>query len=867
MTTSPDEHAPTRGEPHAPGAAHAAADDVAGAPADVHDPLERIADAHVAFDARLRYVACNAAAERSMRRARATLFGRSLYEVFPDAAGSTSERCYRTVAETGVEQHFVEHYTGDGLDVHVEVDAYPVGTCAPFGVSVFWRDVTARVAAERALQAGEARLRLALQAADMATWEIDLDTGATRWDDRLAALLGHGPTGATAPSSGVRWLDHVHPDDRARVERAFAAAAAGTAAFDIEFRVLGADGTERWVASRAVRDTTAVEPRLVGLVQDITARKRADMERERLVATIERERARLEEVFRRAPSFAVVYRGPEHRYEFVNTAYYQLIGHRDVLGKPLDEVVPEAREQGFLALLDRVLATGEPLDFRETPVSLERTPGAPRALRYVDMVFQPLIEADGRTSGVLAQGVDITEHVLARREVERLLAETDAARAAEDLERRRLEAVLAAIPVGVIIAEAPSGQVRYANDAMAALWGHVPYSRTHDRYSEEWTGLHVVHGQPTDRLYASHEWPVARVLATGAPVLDEAIVAVRPDGTHRMVSASAAPVRGAGGEVVGVVATVADLEASFQAQRLLDEARQAAEAANRAKSEFLASMSHELRTPLNAIQGHVQLMQMELHGPVTTGQRDALGRVARAQQHLLGLINDVLNYAKLEAASVEYRLADVALAPIVDDVATMIAPEFVARGLDFRAEPPAPGATWGTAWADAEKLRQVLLNLLSNAAKFTPRGGAVTISVTPDPSDAARVRLQVRDTGIGIPDDKLEEVFAPFVQVHAGRDAYTRTHEGTGLGLAISRDLARGMGGELAAESVAGEGSVFTLTLRRTRTATGDATDRRSGHVPDEPRRSDRERRSGGDRRQPPPRRRASDEPAGRESA
>ena len=134
---------------------------------------------------------------------------------------------------------------------------------------------------------------------------------------------------------------------------------------------------------------------------------------------LEVERARLEDVFRRSPSFMVAYRGPTHVYEYVNAAYYGLVGHRPVLGRSLDEAIPEAREQGFTALLDAVLATGEPWVGRETPVWLERTPGAPRELRYVDMVFQPLTEADGTRSGVVAHGSDITDQVIARREAER----------------------------------------------------------------------------------------------------------------------------------------------------------------------------------------------------------------------------------------------------------------------------------------------------------------------------------------------------------------------------------------------------------------------------------------------------------------
>ena len=233
------------------------------------------------------------------------------------------------------------------------------------------------------------------------------------------------------------------------------------------------------------------------------------------------------------------------------------------------------------------------------------------------------------------------------------------------------------------------------------------------------------------------------------------------------------------------------------------ERRLAAEA-NLAKGQFLAVMSHELRTPLNAIGGYAQLLEMGLHGPVTDDQRQAIGRVQRAQQRLLGLINDVLNYARLEGGRVEYDLGPVDVAAVVAEVAPLVVPQLAAKGLAF--DVPAPGAP-RLARADREKLGQVLLNLLSNAAKFTAPGGRVAVTV--DDGDGV-VRLRVADTGRGISADQQERIFEPFVQVGRG---YTSPDEGTGLGLAISRDLARGMGGDLTVGSREGAGATFTVTL------------------------------------------------------
>jgi signal transduction histidine kinase len=255
-----------------------------------------------------------------------------------------------------------------------------------------------------------------------------------------------------------------------------------------------------------------------------------------------------------------------------------------------------------------------------------------------------------------------------------------------------------------------------------------------------------------------------------------------------------------------------EIENRRELERRLLVALADAKAANLAKSQFLAVMSHELRTPLNAISGHVQLIEMGVYGEVNDAQREALTRVQRSQRHLLSLINDVLNLARIETGHVEYVVEDFPLAPLLDNVASIVEPLVSTAGLTCDVAPAPPGAeqTPIAVRADREKVQQILLNLLTNAIKFTAPGGRITVDASLRGGTPALVCVNVRDTGIGIPAAKIESVFEPFVQLQTRPSCH---QGGVGLGLAISRDLARGLEGDLTATSAVGDGTTFTLTL------------------------------------------------------
>jgi PAS domain S-box-containing protein len=249
---------------------------------------------------------------------------------------------------------------------------------------------------------------------------------------------------------------------------------------------------------------------------------------------------------------------------------------------------------------------------------------------------------------------------------------------------------------------------------------------------------------------------------------------------------------------------LADVEVARMAAE--ESARQAA-AANKAKTEFLTAMSHELRTPLNAIGGYADLLLAGVRGSLTAQQAQDVERIRRNQQHLLAVITNILNYARLDAGHVTYEIKPVSLATVAETVAPLVEPLTRARGVVLER---GPCETTAIAQADPTKVAQILLNLLSNAAKFTPTGGRATITCT---RRGDRAVLTVADTGPGIPPEQRATVFEPFVQL--GR-SLTSSHEGSGLGLAISRDLARAMGGDLTVDDSDGGGAVFTLMLPAT---------------------------------------------------
>ena len=407
----------------------------------------------------------------------------------------------------------------------------------------------------------------------------------------------------------------------------------------------------------------------------------------------------------------------------------------------------------------------------------------------------------------LVLGASVSERGEAAERLQSAIAGEQLMLAERDAAHHRLIAVLEQTPLAIGIVDAVSGKFLFVNDEVERILGMRPESsKAVNPNSVDYSGFHT-----DGNALKSDEWPTARALKAGEVVRDQIIRVVPRSGAPIEVMANAGPVRDSDGKIVACVLVFRDVTAQRKAEDELRRAHEVAAAANLAKSEFLAVMSHELRTPLNAIGGHIQLIEMEVHGPINNAQRDALARVQRSQQHLLALINDLLNLSRIETGRVEFELTDLQLEPLVAESVAMIEPLLSSHNLacDIIDSPYAPDPSV-VVRADREKAQQILLNLLNNAIKFTPRNGRITVEARLRDESPGMGAILVSDSGSGIPSAKLESIFEPFVQL-GSRPANPSV--GLGLGLSISRDLARGMGGDLTASSELGEGATFTLLL------------------------------------------------------
>jgi PAS domain S-box-containing protein len=500
---------------------------------------------------------------------------------------------------------------------------------------------------------------------------------------------------------------------------------------------------------------------------------------------------------------------------FINRAASRMLGYTpaECIGRDMHALVhhhradgsPYPREECPICRASRI---GQPV--RVEDEVLWRSDGSSFPAEYAS---SPVLEG-GELHGAVVTFTDITEWRAAEAEREQLLARVQA-------EREQLLRVFESAPAVMAIFSGPDHVISRVNPTWERTVGKPgAVGRTFREVFPEFGAVGAF--ELLDRVYRTGE-PYAR---------PEVRLPMRRFGSGELEDSywnfvwlplPAAEGRDIVLHAVEMTEQVRARKAMERHARALQEkseeaegARRAAEMASRAKSEFLANMSHEIRTPINAVMGYTDLLELEVAGPVTDRQREYLNRITGSSRHLLGLVNDVLDLAKVEAGRMTVARERGDAARSTADAVSLVLPQAVAK--EIALEDRTDGGPYEFV-GDNDRVRQVLVNLLSNAVKFTGPGGRVTIDadVTDRPPRDAHVSgtgpwvcVRVADTGRGIAADQTEAVFQPFVQAEAGR---TRTEGGTGLGLTISREFARLMGGDLTVKSEPGEGAIFTLWL------------------------------------------------------
>ena len=382
-------------------------------------------------------------------------------------------------------------------------------------------------------------------------------------------------------------------------------------------------------------------------------------------------------------------------------------------------------------------------------------------------------------------------------ELETEMRERQVTEAALRESEQRFRSIFNTVPIGVVYTDL-QGRVRQPNPAYCRLTG---YSH------EELVQMSVRQYSHADDHPADEEF-FGRLVRGEIPMYRRHKRYVTKDGRTVWVNESVALLRDANGTPHRTVGVVEDITEHLRL-REAEQAREAAEASNRAKSDFLSRMSHELRTPLNAMLGFAQLMNMDERTPLSQRQQQWVSQIQRAGWHLLEMINDVLDLSRIESGTVKLLIEPLDVAEIARASVALVEAEAGKRGLQIEVAPPSPPGALLAVNGDATRVKQILTNLLSNAVKYNREGGRVRLACRA--ASTGTVEVEVSDTGLGMSEAQLADLFQPFNRLGRERSG----QEGTGIGLVIAKRLAELMGGALRARSVENEGSTFVLTLPR----------------------------------------------------
>lgn len=641
---------------------------------------------------------------------------------------------------------------------------------------------------EQRLMQSERRFTALVAEAPVGVYEADASGNYTFVNAQWRDLAGLGPDAA----QGEGWVSALHPDDRAACLAAWNAFVAGRAPFQHEYRFLRPDGTVRWLYGQASALTgkCGVTTGYTGTLTDITERKNAEVrfnEAQRLAKVGSWELDLCTNTLIWSDEIFRIFEIDKRQFGASYEAF-------------LDAIHPDDRD-----LVNR--AYTESLMNRTPYMIVHRLKMVDGRIKYVRETCESFFDADGKGKPLRSVGTvqDITELHKAEEELSRhrehleeLVQERTARLAESERQLRRAQAIA---HLGHWSVNLVSGELHWS-DEIYRIFGRDPgqFQPSYDNF------FACVHPDDHALVKASEQ----ESFRTGRHSIDHRVV--HPDGAIRWVHEEAQLERDAEGQPLRLTGTVQDITARKQAEDELLHAKEEAERANRAKSEFLSRMSHELRTPLNAILGFAQVLEIE---PLGSEPLEFVHEIHRAGDHLLELINELLDLSRIEAGKLAMVLQPTPVAQIAREAAQIVQPQVIERHIALRDT-----CTENTmVLADPTRLRQILVNLLTNAVKYNRVGGQVLLDCRL--LDDEWLRIAVTDTGHGIAPEKLTSLFKPFERLGAEFSAI----DGTGIGLALSKQLAELMGGALGLDSVADEGSTFWIDLPRIKTVSGPATD------------------------------------------
>jgi PAS domain S-box-containing protein len=740
--------------------------------------IESITDGFFAVSRDWDFCYANRQAEKILRIRREELLGKNLWSLYPGLVSSEFEAAYRRAANENVPVTLTAYYPDH--DIWYEVHVYP-GTN---GLSVYFRDVTDRIRAEEKLRESEHRFRMMADSIPQIVWIIDEAGRGVYFNKQWFTY-----TGVALDSISPEELaaDFVHPGDRAITMQAWALAQQSGQIFSVEHRIRSASGTYRWFLVRAepYRDPQSGKvTRWFGTSTDVHDQKLGEAA---LRTSEERYRSLFESIDEGFCIIDVLFddvgRPYDYRFCDVNPSFQQQSGLVDVAGKTIRELVPD-HEAHWYDIYGRVAMTGESVRFENEAKALNR---------WFDVFASRIEEEDGPKVAILFK--DITEEkylgdTLRRSEQ----AAIEAARQAE-AERHRLDAMLQAAPVGIVVSDG-NGAILLTNAAHKQLWGHYPDTRSSDEFGA-WKGWWADHSERHGQLVAPGEWTTARIL--GGEESPRDIVTIESfdvPPVHRTVLITGAPVRNGEGEIVGAVVAQMDISDRIRAE---DALRQA----DRRKDEFLAMLAHELRNPLAPIAAAADLLALARPDEARIKQTSSI--ITRQVKHMTGLVDDLLDVSRVTRGLVKLDKVTLDVKKIVADAIEQVRPLIEARRHRLAVHTPPESAVVS---GDVKRLVQVITNLLNNAAKYTPEGGDIILSME---VDGRHIKIAVSDNGVGMTPELQARAFELFTQAVRASD---RSQGGLGIGLALVKSLVELHGGYITVHSGGiGKGSRFVVCL------------------------------------------------------